>query len=458
MSRHCFISVVEVGKCPNYTQLSRPRFSKMARLLAVDDVSVSLRNSLLRHLTSLDEAVILPQASQSQDSAAFKNVCFRLSSTQTIDPNLIPIALFNGLSIAKISSQEDVNVIEKALEDSSSRTALIRRLAEAIPSEMSDDSTTVGCKLECGEDERDLEPDKWTAGFDSPSAFVGVFSAENSRPPEVGLVGQSRVFREFFLVCKAGGGLAASTFHSRLRAELNKGKTLEQSLCEDGVPGAAALRRCASAGQRNRGRIMATAAEALGLNLVSTVGDQIGRNKAKVVVADVDVVVNSLRKLETTKTSTYQLACCTDLAISKGCAWLSSAADGLTLLLSSSGDTKVSVNNEMFNCLPFYTTRTTSSRELANSVLKAHQGSNNGHVDKHWIGKRFSWKNAEVSGASASNLEPFCFYGSHSEEHFSSTFSRELGISTLKPIKLRPELVCVAGIDTGKLRGIARAL
>ena len=435
-----------------------PRVSEMARLLAVDDVSVSLRNSLLRHLTSLDEAVILPQASQSQDSAAFKNVCFRLSSTQTIDPNLIPLALFNGLSIAKISSKEDMAVIEKALEDSASRAAMLRSLAEAIPSEMSDESTTVGCLLECGEDERDLETDNWICGFDSPSAFVGVFSAENSRPPEVGLVGQSRVFREYFIVCKAGGGLTASTFHSRLRAELNKGKTLEQSLCEDGVPGAAALRRCASAGQRNRGRIMATAAEAIGLKLVSTVGDQVGRNKAKVVVSDVDVVINSLRKLETTNTPIYQLTCCTDLAVSKGCAWLSSAADGLTLLLSNSGDTKPSVNNETFNCVPFFTSRTKSSRELANDVLKAHQSPTNGHIDKQWIVKRFAWKNAQVGGASTADLEPFCFYGSHIEEHFSSTFSRELGISTLKQIKLRPELVCVAGVDTGKLRGIARAL
>ena len=433
----------------------------MARLLAVDDVPVALRNSMLRHLTSFDEAVLLPQATQSADSSAFKNVTFRLCATQTVDPNLFPHDLFTGMSIVRISDAQDIKMLSDALADPSHRATLLKSLVNSTPSEMADENTTIGPLLDCGEDERDIETeevkDHWTAGFDSTSCFVGIFSAQNSRPPDVGTTGQSRVHDEFFLVCKAGGGRAASTFHSRLRSELMKGKTLESCLSEEGTPGACALRRCASAGQRNRGQIMDCASRALGLQATATVGDQASRNRAKVVVPDVDVVVNTLRPLDNTKSRIYQLTCCTDLSMSKGAAWLSNATEGVTLLLSSSGDTKVSVNNDTFASLPFATPRTSTNRNLASEVLKAHK-TGIGHRDIDWIKRRFGWKNAEVPGASVDKIEPFCFYGSHLEETFASSFSRELGISTLKQIHLRPELVVCAGVDPGKLRGIVRAL
>lgn len=429
----------------------------MARMLSVDDVPVALRNSLLRYLTPLDEAVLLPQAFQSPDSAKFKNICFKLCASQAVNPNLFPLDLFSGLSVVKIESEEDVKLIEKSLEDTKLRKEMLKKLADMIPSEMFDEKVTVGPSLDCGEDERDLPSDDWTCGFDSSSSFVGIYSAQNSRSLEVGSVGQSRVFHEFYLVCKAGGGLAASTFHSRLRAELNKGRTLEESLCEDGIPGACALRRVATAAQRNRGRIMALAVQAIGLRGVQTVGDTPSRNKSKVVVATVDVVVNSLKKLETSKTLTYQLSCCTDLSLSKGAAWLSNATDGLTLLLNSSGEMKVVVSNETFSCLPFSTPRTKSSRDLSTDVLKAHK-LHGGHIDNAWIQRHFAWKNSTFGGERNQSIEPLCFFGSHHEESFSATFARELGVSTFKPIRLRPEAVAVAGVEPGKLRAISRAV
>ncbi|MDA9633361.1 hypothetical protein N9S81_00315, partial [bacterium] len=352
----------------------------MARLLAVDDVSVPLRNTLLKYLSPMDEAVLLPQATQSQDSASFKNVCFRLCATQETNSNIIPLDLFTGVSIARISSGEDVKLLQGAFEQKETRAALLQNLVDSISSEMNDDAVTIGPQLDCGEDERDLPTDNWTAGFDSPSAFVGIFSAQNSHPTEPGTTGQSRVYDEYYLVCKAGGGLAGSTFHSRLRAELAKGKTLDQCLDEGGIPGACALRRVSTAGQRNRGRILAKASCALGLKNLSTVGDTPARNKEKIVVADVDVVVNSLKKLETSKTPTFQLACCTDLSLSKGACFLSNASDGLTLLLSSSGDMKPSVSNETFASLPFFSVRIKSSRDLAGDVVRAHKSSSCGHA------------------------------------------------------------------------------
>ena len=104
------------------------------------------------------------------------------------------------------------------------------------------------------------------------------------------------------------------------------------------------------------------------------------------------------------------------------------------------------------------TSRTASSKELAGRVLKAHTGAGGGHHDREWIRRRFGWKNARVAGASTDTIEPFAFFGSHAEESFMATFARELGIATLKPIKLRPEMVVVAGVDPGKLRGIVKAL
>ena len=62
----------------------------MARLLALDECPVALRNHLIRSLRSLDEAVLLPQAQRGEESGVYKNVVFRLAGDE---PN-VPIDIF----------------------------------------------------------------------------------------------------------------------------------------------------------------------------------------------------------------------------------------------------------------------------------------------------------------------------------------------------------------------------
>ena len=88
---------------------------------------------------------------------------------------------------------------------------MLAKLAASIPSEMADPSLQVGPALDGDELERDIEGSEWSAGFDSTSACVGIFAAQNSKAPDVGVHGCNRVFHQYFLVCKAGGGIAAST-------------------------------------------------------------------------------------------------------------------------------------------------------------------------------------------------------------------------------------------------------
>ena len=420
----------------------------MARLLAIDSCTVSLRNALLGSLRAEDEGLLLPQAGQSIESNVFKNCVFRLDgSTPNVNPAVLSPDLFSGISLIQLKAN-DVKRIEAALDNDAERKRLLAALTAAIPSELSDPSLQVGPSLDCDDDERDKTDSTWECGLDSSSSFVGLFSAEHSRVPEGGVRGQERCFKQWYLVCKAGAGVAASTFHARLVSALSKGASLDAALGEGGVVGSKALLRLASSASRNRQRILLAAKEALGLIAVESVGDQASRNKYRGAVAEVDVVVNTLRKLDGETKSTWQLCNAVDGVLSKGLMALSNAAEGLLLFLHSSGDKRVSLKNECWAAVPFATTRLKTGRSMVDVVSKTRQ-----HIDEAWIVKRFAWKNRQFEASQASVI-PFSLWGSHEPETFTKTFSRELGLADLSTIRLRPEVVCIGGVESGKLRAL----
>ena len=432
---------------------------EMARLLAIDACTVGLRNALLQSLRDTDEAIILPHANQSVESGVFKNVCFHLAGTEKgLNPSVFAHDWFTGLSVVKIQAN-DRHRIEAILENVQMRKELLNKLAESIDSEIVDPDLQVGPSLECDEYERDVKDTSWNFGFDSTNSFVGLFSADNPRQPENGTHGMLRAHEEYFLVCRAGAGLAASQFHSRVLGGLSKGLTLDEMLEQETVhgPGPTAFRRVASAGTRNRARILNQAAEIMGLKDVSAVGDQAGRNLFRGAVADIDVTVNGIRKLEDKERSTWQYcSSCVDGSASKGLASLSNAADGLTIFLSQSNDTKLTLKNETWGSIPFSTLRLSSARDVCASVLQRYK-SRDAHPDARWLEMRFAWKNRPFK-ASQPNVEPFGLWGDHAPESFTKSFLRELGLSEFKAVKLRPELVCIAGVEPGKLRAIVGAL
>lgn len=421
----------------------------MARLLTIDSCTVALRNALLASLRPEDEGLLLPQASQSIESGVFKNCVFRLAGdVPNVNAAVFSPDWFSGVSLIQLKDGDVAN-LEGILGNEDARKDALAKLVKAIPSELYDPNLQVGPSLDCDDVERDIEGTSWEFGLDGPASFVGIFSAEHSRPPEVGKVGMSRVHREYFLVCRAGAGVAASTFHARFLAETSKGLPLDAIFCEGGPLGAQALRRVSAASVRNRHRTLLAAKEALGLTNVESVGDQASRNRYRGAVVDVDVVVNSLRRLEDVSKSTWQFCCGLDGGASKGILSMSNAADGVVLFLHAmSGDKRITLKNETWGSIPFCTKRLIGSRDLV-AMLK-QQG---GHPDASWLTRRFGWKNRELKSFQ-SDVVPFSLWGSHDTEAFTKTFSRELGIAELKAVRLRPELVCIAGVESGKLRAL----
>jgi hypothetical protein len=428
----------------------------MARLLTIDDVTVGLRNALLSSLRAGDEAILLPQANQSSESGIFKNVAFQLDGQlNNLSASVFSPDWFTGISILNVRPNDHAHVL-KILDDAKMRNDFLKKLTN-INSELFDSSIEVGPSLECDELDRDVKETRWSAGFDSASCFVGLFCAENSRVPEGGTAANKRVFKEFYLACRAGGGVAASTFHARLVAGLSSGSSLDDLLESDiKGPGTQALRRVASASSRNRRRILHEAATALGLKDYPEVGDAESRNLFRTAVPDVEIMVNSIRKLDVDGVSRWQYTTGVDSLLSKGLATLSNPSDGITLFSSSNGDLKLILKNKTWQSIPFSTKRLLTSRAICDEMLK-QRNSGQEHLDYSWINTRFIWKN-RIFRSGQVDFVPFALHGSHDTENYIHSFSRELGLSDFTAIRLRPELVFVAGVEPGKLRALVKAV
>ena len=358
--------------------------------------------------------------------------------------------------------------------------AASKKLRDAIASEMHDSGTIVGPALDG--DDLDKDASTWVAGFDSPSCCVGLYCAEHSRSPEVGRSGMNRTHRAWYLVCKAGAGLAASTFHSRICAALKKGKSLDEALERGKDPGPQALRRLSLAGTRNRARILVQAAEALGITIDTLGGefssfqthlrthsthvpfpmctDQASGSKYRGAVIHADVSFNTLRKVEGTTKPLYQYSTCVDSLMSTGILSSSNVADRFVMFLSAQAELKHALRNDCYSAIPFSSERLKTTHEIVNEVTKAWKQDINTpggpHPDSDWISTTFVWKSRRFSEDLRIQIEPFALWGSHSEERYVSRFSRELGIANCQVVRLRPKLVCISANDPGKLRAIVK--
>lgn len=430
----------------------------MARLLALDECSVALRNHLLRSLRSCDEAVLLPQAERNDETGKFKNVIFRIAGAEPEVPiDILSPEWYSGVSAVRV----DPSKVRKILDDPKERAAALARLRDTIPSQMADTNITVGPDLDCDPNDRDKTD--WAAGLDSPSAFVGLFTAEHSCAPDPSRRGLNRIHQATWLVCKAGSGLAGAMFHARLVGALKKGATLEDAL-EKGDPGPAALRRVSLAGARNRARILELAGKALNILLMDAVPDQASSGRYRCAVTTLDVTVNSIRRIEDDEHGKpqFQYTTCVDAPISHGLVTLSSPGDGLVLFLSPEGDVRYALKNGMARCaIPFSTLRIASDKKMLSEACMAHRGKTDAapaHPDHEFVQKTFTWKNREFKERpDAPNIEPLALWGTYDHEYHTQRFSRELGVAPCQTVRLRPYAVCVAGIEPGRLRGAVRS-
>ena len=426
----------------------------MSKILSLEDCPVPLRNSILRIMRETDEAVLLPQSERSCESSSYKNAVFRLSAnTPGVNPDIFSPNWFAGITCVQLDDRD----VHPLLADPARRVAALQKLVESIPSEIASSDVTVGPPLDADASDRDTS--EWVAGFDGPSCCVGLYVSEHSKPPDVNVRGMNRVHRESFLICRSGAGLAASQFHTRLVSSLRRDKTLEQALESGNEPGPQALRRVASAGTRNRTQILFEAAKILGFNRVAGISDQASGGKKRGVVPTIDISINTLRRVDDQNNCYQYAAGCVDCSMSTGVASSSNVADGFLVFMSSQGDAKLSLRNDAYSCIPFCTRRISSYRDTAERILaewkKYVPKGDNPHVDQLFFEGRFAWLNRDFGEHSAA-IEPFCLWGTHAEEEFSSKFARELGLASANLVRLRPELVLLAGVEPGKLRPLVR--
>lgn len=420
----------------------------MTRLLGLEEVDAKLRAAITNVLRVSDEATALPSASRSVESGAFKNVVMRLSGIEPdLNPELFSANWFAGASVVAVPAA----VAEPLLRDASRRASVLRQLSEKIASEMADSELQVGPELEA--DGTDVDVKTWRHGFDGPGCSVGLYSGLQSRSPDIAIYGQNRAHRAYYLVCKAGAGVAAQTFHARLTTALRKGRSLDEALDAGTEPGPQSLRRVAAAGSRNRARILVQAAEILGFHAIDTIGDQASLASDRGAITIVDVQYNTLRKLVGPRSVWQYNAGCVDAAVSQGLILPSNAAEGFVVFTTENDEFKLNVRNEASNAVPFSTTRLGTTREIATRAAEAHKR-RCAHPDDEWLREHFSWK-AKDFGQEV-DIEPETLWGSHASESFLAAWARELGLASLKAVRLQPEVVAVSALEPAKLRAAVR--
>lgn len=432
----------------------------MARVVALDELDHKLKQCIVAKLRSCDDATVLPQAHRSPESGVLKGVVLRLDgSVDGLDPEIFNPSWFSGVSVIHFPADK----AETILANPAKRSECIRKLADSIPSELKDSQIQVGPELDGGEEDQDVQT--WEFGFDSPGCCVGLYSAFQSCPPDVCLSGMNRAYKSYFLVCKAGAGIAGQTFHARLCASLKSGKTLDESLSDDGVPGARALRRVGMAARRNRGRILHSAAQCLGFHSVDTIGDNASPLSSlyRVAIPNVDVVYNALvhTKVTTDRWIWQYTSGCVEESLSLGCLASSNVGEGFVLFTPHNSDLRYTVRNEAHNSIPFGTQRLLSNRDVmfkSTDEHKKHAKSKEPvHPDDAWIRSHFAW-DSKTFITNQTDIEPSCLWGSHGSENFVSDWSRELGLSKSRVVRLCPEAVALAAPEPGKLRVAVRAV
>ena len=366
-------------------------------------------------------------------------------SAEAFSPNW-----FAGVSAMVVPPE----VAEPLLKDPRRRAAALKRLSEAIPSEMESSDVTVGPDLDGDEHDRDTKP--WTAGFDGPGCCVGLYSAQQSRSPDASVSGMHRIHNAYFLVCKAGGGISAQTFHSRLVSALGKGQSLDDCLKSGESPGPQGLRRVALAAQRNRARILEMAARAIGYMAADTISDNASpmAHPYRAAVTLLNVHTNVLR--EHPGGGWHYAAGCVDAASSQGLVAASNVHEGFVVFTDSNGGYKINLRNPAYNCMPFSSVRIASNRDTVMKAADAHKNAlqceRAAHPDAEWVRERFTWRSKPMGV----DLEPPPLFGTYSSEEFVTAWGRELGVASCRVMRLQPEIVCIAATEPAKLRAAAR--
>tara|TARA_B110000046_G_scaffold115569_1_gene122628 strand:- start:2681 stop:4087 length:1407 start_codon:yes stop_codon:yes gene_type:complete len=453
------LSVDEVGMGPSDATL-------------LDNVKAVVQASI----RPCDEAVLHPGASYSDASLTFKNVAFKLSGSEAMVPiNVFSADWCHGVSGILLDSTVVQRLLSKGVAQINSA---LQKTADTISNDLVDRDLLVGPQLEC-KDNRDLAP--WSCGFDSSACGVGIYSSDDDGLTPGGILGTERAHRKYYLLCKAGAGVAAQEFSARLNTSIREGMTLSQCLAPGGAPGEEGLRRVSSAARRNRARLILKFAKGLGIDeSVDNVIDNascIDAPTERHAILAIDVQTNALVPLRsytgtmnapsnigstsTVSVTSDWLYCAGSVhpASCQGLVACSNVSGGMALLhggVDAVGKAGVAtVHNDAFDTVPFSSVRVAS----AASCLKLARSLKFAHPDDAWLRDVFVWKRAGVRlGPRATHADllsgmlPVQLWGTHAPIEWVQRHARELGTTTLHNVRLRPLHVILAGTEPGKLR------
>ena len=436
---------------------------------ADDEVLAALNRCSLRED---DEVVLLDDASVSPESYTLKNVALRLAGDTPYFPSIAFSANWNhGISAVQLPHDR----VQAVLGDASRRAALLRKLQEAIPNEVSDASVVVGPSLFADDEGRDCT--QWTAGLDSRNSCIGLYCCEEERhadgaPPEA-----ARAHLNYYLIVKAGGGRAAQEFAGLMEAHGRDGTTLNGIFSEQAVHsemhGDQLLRRVAQAGRRNRARLLVLAARALGLeDCLDTTIDHAASLKdpqSKLAILTLDCQSNILvpRRFGNQADYVYYAGCvpsdkCQGLLLSN------TANTGFIKINTNmhQNNTALSTNNyyssndalnAAWNAIPFGTRRVCTNNEaLRRAVSRTH-------VDDAWIRQHFAWPSHARHTSERRpddgvvNAVPCCLWGTNKPQTWTQTETPQLGLLGCSVSRLRPLMVALAGVEADKLITLTRA-
>lgn len=444
--------------------------------LLADDGSkvVSEQASLMAHLVEAlrpsDEAVLLPGAQRSSEGAWFDNVLMTLDGSDPDVPPVFKPDWGSGISVVRVSAE----LAEPLLQSSEKRQGALQALANAIPNELTGDDDVGPCLG--NSDSTDVQGDNWTAGFDSTTCCVGLYSATEQIPVAGGTEGMTRAHRSYFLVAKAGAGKAGQEFHQKFSSAVSNGTSLDGILIGGGVDASGTsisegtIHRVNNAGRRNRARLILNAAKVLGLSPdVDSVPDHACAADAQqpVAILMADAVTNTLvrRSVATsdmTETSRwwYYAGAVAPVPISTGAVICSNVTEGMLLVLPPREGEQAHVRNDANGALPFGSPRIMSTLDAVLCAAKAHsqcvQEGDEGerssctktaHPDGKWVSSHFSWKLAKRTA----NLEPPQLWGTHAPLGY-ERWARTAGLSVYRRLLLMPELVTLAGAEAPIVR------
>lgn len=460
----------------------------MAQIHAFDDAhdqlvgsheqTQAVRAALSHSLRSGDSAVLLPGASRSDGSLAYKNVVVSLDASAPAAPlDLLHDDWGHGVSVVRVPAE----AAERALNPVY-RPRALERLGKCCRNALqlrADGDDCVGARLSCVPGgARDVEGDNWEPGFDGSNCSVGLYSALETRRPTGGSEGMRRAFRSYFLVAKAGAGTAAQELSARISSLADGRLSLDEVF---GVSGAhpealspADLERVVTCGRRNRARILHQAAQALGFqHEIETAPDHAcceSNSAVNMAILLADAVTNVVERVEANPVTDeparwrYYAGCLSPYH-SRGTVACSSPSDGYVLWLDAQNDavSKTRVQNNAGGSTPFGSRRilgtvdalrcAVQGLQMGSPAAASDEGGSRGHPDSEWLAAHFMWDVGNNARVPASVLVPPQLWGTH-EPLEASPWGHALGLGSLRALSLHPELVYMAGAEPAVLRSL----